>query len=162
MNPRLRPTPTRVFLLGVVLAIVGLLLPWFRYSVSDSVDPKLLASINTGAIKGLDVSVFWSKFPVVLLIVIATLAIIRRSPTIELPAVDLDRTYVVLAALAVVILGLKLAIGQSVDKGLLKADAVVGISLGRSWGLFVTFGGALMALAATIWHDRVVRVNHDS
>jgi hypothetical protein len=155
MNPAIRPTPTRVFLLGTAAAAIGLLLPWFTFSVSDKVNPDILKSIDTGSIKGLDVSVFWGRFPVVLLIVFATLALIRRSPTIELPAVDLDRTYVVLAGISAVILALKFAIGQSVDKGLLKSDAVAGISLSRSWGLYLTFVGALVAFGATIWHDRV-------
>jgi hypothetical protein len=157
MNPRLRPTPARVFVLGTAAAVIGLLLPWFRFSVADSVDETILKSIDTGSITGLNVSVFWGRFPVVLLIVVATLTLIRRSPTIELPDVDLDRTNVVLAGIAVVILALKVAIGQSVDKGLLKADAVAGISLQRSWGLYLTFAGAVVALGATIWHDRVTK-----
>jgi hypothetical protein len=160
MNPAIRPTPVRTFLVGTAAAAIGLPLPWFTFSVSDKADQELLKQLDTGSITGLEVSVFWGRFPVVLLIVVATLALIRRSPTIELPAVDLDRTYVVLAGISAVILALKFAIGQGVDKGLPKSDAVAGISLGRSWGLYITFVGVMVAFGATIWHDRVEKSAH--
>jgi hypothetical protein len=156
MNRRFTLRPEVVFVVGTIITCVALLLPWFSVSIADSVAESTREIINTTSRKGNDVSVLWAKLPAMLLIIVAAIAMIRRSPTIDLPRVDLDRVFVVLAGLALVLVALKVMIGEDFATGGIKAEALEGVAYGRSYGLFVALAGAAIAFAATLWNDRLV------
>lgn len=116
----------------LVYLIAYLFLPWFSIDIgSDALGIGVSADFG-----GSDVGFLWSTFPLLLaLLMVAVIAIKLFSPDTTLPELPISygQLHLALGGLAALLVILKLLIGE---------DGAFGVSIDRSYGLF------LAALAA--------------